>query len=147
MPIAAFNHDFDDLINKLGEILPTDLVGKIEQSSRSDPTYTRAAPKLPRLSLTWPKATPTKSLSALEEDLDYLLELGGGEAIAHRGASIFHNFSDSDDDATPLLGSHQGPMIIPTPLGGLGCRKGMKSSKVLDLSLLLSATDSSELPF
>jgi hypothetical protein len=38
-------------------------------------------------------------------------------------------------------------MMTPTPSGLLGHRKGTKPSKLLDLSLLRSATDFGELPF
>jgi hypothetical protein len=51
----------------------------------------------------------SKSLSALKEDLDRLLQLREGEAIVpHRGGGggHFDNFLDSDDDATPLVGGH-----------------------------------------
>jgi hypothetical protein len=59
----------------------------------------------------------------------------------------FDNFSEYDDDATPLLGGHQGSMKRSTPLGELVHQKGMKPSKLLDLSLPRSATDLGELPF
>jgi hypothetical protein len=87
------------------------------------------------------------SLSTLEEDLDHLLQLGEGEPTACRGAHFFNYFSDSNNDATTLLGSHQGPMMTPTTSGQLGHRKGTKSSKFLDLNLLRSATDIEELSF
>jgi hypothetical protein len=47
-----------------------------------------------------------ESLSDLEEDLDCLLKIEEGEATARRGAPVFDNFSDFDNNAMPLLGSH-----------------------------------------
>jgi hypothetical protein len=79
-PATAFNCNFDDFIDQLGEVQSPDLVGETKHDS--------------------------KSLSALEEDLDRLLQLGEGEATARREAPVFDYFSDSDDDpAMPLLGS------------------------------------------
>jgi hypothetical protein len=49
----------------------------------------------------------SKSLSALEEDLDLLLQLGEGEATACQGAPVFDDYSDSDDHIMPSLGRHQ----------------------------------------
>lgn len=66
----AFNRNLDDFINKLGEISPLDLVGKVEQSFGSDPASTHAVLELPKLTPTWSEATPAESLSILEEDLD-----------------------------------------------------------------------------
>jgi hypothetical protein len=48
-----------------------------------------------------------KSLSALEEDLDLLLQLGEGEATACQGAPVFDDYLDSDDHITLFLGGHQ----------------------------------------
>jgi hypothetical protein len=58
-PATTFNCNFDDFINQLGKVVSPDLVREIEHNS--------------------------KSLSALEEDLDRLLQLRGGEATARRG--------------------------------------------------------------
>jgi hypothetical protein len=118
---AAFNHSFVDFIDQLGEVPSPEPVREIKHNS--------------------------KSLSVLEEDLDRLLQLGEGEATVRRGPPVFNYFLDSDDDATPLLGGHQGLMKRSTPLSELLHRKGMKPTKLLDLSLPHSATDSGELPF
>jgi hypothetical protein len=59
-PTSAFDCDFDDFINKLGDSLQRDLPEKPKHSPVFD----------------------SKSLSALEDDLDLLLQLGEGEATA-----------------------------------------------------------------
>jgi hypothetical protein len=48
----------------------------------------------------------SKSLSALEKDLDLLLQLGEREATACQGSTIFDDYSDSNDHITPLLGGN-----------------------------------------
>jgi hypothetical protein len=67
--------------------------------SVSDVTSTHAAPGLLRSdSNQSAEATRFESLSDLEEDLDRLLNLEDEGATACRGASIFDNYSDSDDN-------------------------------------------------
>lgn len=135
---TAFDRDLDGFIDKLGEIRLRDPFGEIEQNSR---------PELPRSSLTQTDAIFSKSLSILEEDLDHLLELEEREATARQGAPVFDNYLNPDDDATPVLGSHQGLMRRPTRSGRLMHWKGTKPSKLLDLSSPRSVTNSSKLPF
>jgi hypothetical protein len=59
-------------------------------------------PSLPRSEVLY-----HKSLSESEEDLDCLLQVGGGEATVYRRAPIFDDYSGSDDDASPLSSGHQ----------------------------------------
>jgi hypothetical protein len=56
---TAFNRNFDDFIDQLGEVPSPDLVGEIKHDF--------------------------KPLSLLEEDLDHLLQLGKEEATGRRG--------------------------------------------------------------
>jgi hypothetical protein len=64
------------------------------------------------------EATNSESLSALEKDLDYLLQIGKPEATSRRGA-------------TGCLGDN-GLMITSTPEGCLVHWKGMKLSDLLE---------------
>jgi hypothetical protein len=50
------------------------------------------------------EAVQTRTLSALEEDLDHLLlPLGEGEATARQAATISNNHSDSAAHMTPII--------------------------------------------
>jgi hypothetical protein len=91
--MAIFDLDLDDFIDALDELLA------------------------PGPSSIWSEATCTKPLSKLEGDLDYLLQLGKGEATVQQEAPLFDNFSDSD--ATPLLSCCQGLTIASTLSGRL----------------------------
>ncbi|RLN24524.1 hypothetical protein C2845_PM07G14760 [Panicum miliaceum] len=74
----------------------------------------------------------SESLSALK-DLDHLLKIGEGQAIACQEAPIFDVYdSDSNDGAEPFMGGHQGLMITLTPQGRFVYWKGMKPSELLD---------------
>jgi hypothetical protein len=66
---AIFDCDLDDFIGALDELPP------------------------PKPNLIRSKATCTKPFSELEEDLDYLLQLGKGEATVQREAPLFDNSS------------------------------------------------------
>ena len=55
--------------------------------------------------------TDLKSLSALEKDLDLLLQLGEDEATACREAIILPDYESHSDDGMPLLGAQQGLKI------------------------------------
>jgi hypothetical protein len=79
------------------------------------------------------------------EDLDYLLQLGKGEATVQREAPIFDNFSVSD--AIPLLSGRHGPTIASIQSGGLVRQKGTEPLELLDISLPLYDIDSDELLF
>jgi hypothetical protein len=71
----------------------------------------------------------SESLSALEENLDFLLRIGEGDATACWEAPIFDTYdSDFDDSAEPFMGGHQGLMITSTPQGRFMYWKGMKPS-------------------
>jgi hypothetical protein len=118
--MAIFNCDLDDFIDAVDELPP------------SGPNSIKS------------EAMCTKPLSELEEDLDYLLQLGKGEATVQREAPLFDNFSDSN--ATPLLSGHQSPTIASTQSGGLERQKGMKPLELFDISLPLYDTDSDKLP-
>jgi hypothetical protein len=73
-----------------------------------------------------------------EEDLDHLPQVGGGVATVHRRAPIPVDYSDFINDASPLSSGHQGLKAPSTWSGGLGHRKGTKSSKLPDLSHLFA---------
>jgi hypothetical protein len=75
-----------------------------------------------------------KSLSESEEDLDRPLQVRGGLANVYRRAPVSVDYSDFNDDASPLSSCHQGLRAPSTWSGGLGYRKGMESSKLPDLS-------------
>jgi hypothetical protein len=87
-----------------------------------------------------------ESLSDLEEDLDHLLKIRDEGASACREASIFNNYSDSDDDPKSFLGSHLGVTITTTPQGRLMYWKGMEPFEVLEYDSRLVAF-MQELPF
>jgi hypothetical protein len=89
----------------------------------------------------------SKSLSALEEDLDLLPQLGEGEATACQGAPIFDDRSNFDDHITPFLGKHQALAMKSNLVGELTCQKGTRPSEPLDLSPPCYATDPDELLF
>jgi hypothetical protein len=56
-------------------------------------THTLSIGKLetPKPCPDWVEVVQPKILSALEEDLNHLVPLGGGEATSHRGAIVFDN--------------------------------------------------------
>jgi hypothetical protein len=66
--------------------------------------------------------------------LDRLLQVGGGLATIYRRASVSVDYSNFNDDASPLASDHQGLRAPSTWLGGLGYWKGTESSKLPDLS-------------
>jgi hypothetical protein len=82
--MAIFDGDLDDFIDALDELPPL-------------------GPNSIRF-----EATCTKPLSKLEEDLDYPLQLGEGEAIVHQQAPFF------DNSSRPLISGCQGPTIAST---------------------------------
>jgi hypothetical protein len=86
-------------------------------------------PSLPRS-----KVSYHNSLSESEEDLDHLLQVGGGLATVYRRAIVSVDYSDFNDDASPLSSSHQGLRAPSTWSDRLGYRNGMESSKLPDLS-------------
>ncbi|RLN41037.1 uncharacterized protein C2845_PM01G20280 [Panicum miliaceum] len=92
------------------------------------------------------KAIKSEFYSALEKDLDELLEVGDKDATACREAPIFDDYvSDSDPEAEPYLGG-KGLVITSTPEGRFVYWKGMKPSELLgDDKRLVAHLDS--LPF
>jgi hypothetical protein len=107
----------DEFIDNRDELLLLDLAGEIERMFVFDTTSTRAAPGplgsnsnrseeartlipfgLRNATSVNEEATWSKSLSDLEKDLDHLLKLEEEGATACWGASIFDNYSDSDDN-------------------------------------------------
>jgi hypothetical protein len=76
-----------------------------------------------------------KSISELEENLDRLLQVGGGLATVYRRAPVSVDYSNFNDDALPLSSGHQGLRASSTWSGGLGYRKGTESSNLSDPSL------------
>jgi hypothetical protein len=75
-----------------------------------------------------------KSPSKSEEDLDCLLQVGGGLAIIYRRDPVSVDYSNLNDDASPLSSDHQGLREPSTWSSGLGYRKGTESSMLPDLS-------------
>jgi hypothetical protein len=95
--------DLDEFIDNLNESLLPDVVRQIEKMSIFDTTSTRATPKLVRSdSNQFGESTQSKSLSHLEEDLDRFLKLKDEGATACRGAPIFDNYSDSNEESSSI---------------------------------------------
>jgi hypothetical protein len=105
---ASFHSDLDEFVDNLDD-LPTH--GSEDLRSRSRSGLRNSATELQ-------EATNSESLSALEKDLDYLLQIGKPEAIARRGAA-------------GCLGDN-GLMITSTPKGRFVHWKGMKLSDLLE---------------
>jgi hypothetical protein len=101
---GKFRSDLDDFVDNLDDMLLPDLVRELEHELRFNPISTCATPRLIRLDLTqsedqraqlpfrlrstatiYQEAIRSESLSALEEDLDWLLKIGERDATAcHR---------------------------------------------------------------
>jgi hypothetical protein len=91
--------DLDKFIDNLDELLLPDLARQIERTSIFDATSTRVAPGLLGSdSNRFEEAMQSKSLSNLEEDLDRLLRIRHEGATACRGALIFDNYSNSNEE-------------------------------------------------
>jgi hypothetical protein len=101
----AFDCDFDDFISKL-------------KTRRPSPIRFEAV--LP------------KTISALEEDFDHLLQLGEEEATGRWGTTVYDNHSDSATHATPIIGSRQSLARGSTRSSRLEHWKGRKPSKFLN---------------
>jgi hypothetical protein len=96
---ATRRSNLDEFIDNRDVLLLPDLVGVIEKMSVFDATSTRAAlGLLGSDSNRSEKATQSKSLSDLEEDLDCLLKIGDEGATACRGPPVFDNYSDSNEE-------------------------------------------------
>jgi hypothetical protein len=92
------NSDLDEFIDNLDELLLPDLALQIEKMSVFDTTSTRDAPELVGLDSNRSEGTiQSKFLSKLEEYLDLLLKLKNVGATACPGASVFDNYSDSNE--------------------------------------------------
>ncbi|RLN03008.1 hypothetical protein C2845_PM13G02960 [Panicum miliaceum] len=148
-PSNTLNDFVDNLDDIAGMLLP-DLAREIEKLSVFDVTPTRAAPGFPGLDSTpsggqrdrlpfglrntatvYQEATKSEFYSALEKDLDELLELGDKAATACREAPIFDDYdSDSGPEAEPYSGG-QGLVITSTSEGRFVYWKGMKPSELL----------------
>jgi hypothetical protein len=132
-PAADQHSQLDKFIDELDELLLPDLAKKIEKMSVSNTTSTRAAnyPKSIQPRFVGPRNRPlfglrnsatiyqetAKSgfLSALEEDLDSLLQLGKTETTACREVS---NFPSTDPDSDTDEGPSPGWLVITvTPEG------------------------------
>jgi hypothetical protein len=122
---SAFDRDLDDFIYKFGDSSSPNLPEKLKYS----PVF------------------ESKSLSAVDENLDFLLQLGDREATACQGAPVFDDYSDSGDHITPLLGGHQALAMESNLVGELTRRKVTKPSKPLDINPPRYTIDPDELPF
>jgi hypothetical protein len=97
------HRDLDKFINNLSELLLPDLVRQIEKISVFNTTSTRAAPELVRSdSNRSERTTQSKFLYDLEEDLDRLLKLEDVGATAYRGAPVFENYSNSNEEQSSI---------------------------------------------
>jgi hypothetical protein len=95
--------NLDEVINNLVELLLPDLARQIEKMSVFNATSTRAALELVGSDSNQSEGTTqSKSLSNLEEDLDLLLNLKDVGATACRGAPIFDNYSDSNEEYSSI---------------------------------------------
>jgi hypothetical protein len=134
---ASFHSELDEFVDNLDDLLTYGSTRKIEEESIFNVTPPRAAMTTlgsdslqsedlhsrsrlgPRNSATEPQeANNSESLSALEKDLDFLLQIGKPEATARRGA-------------VGRLG-YDGLMITSTPEGRFMHWKGMKLSDLLE---------------
>jgi hypothetical protein len=133
---ASFHSELDEFVNNLDDLLTHGSARKIEESVfnmtpprtatitlRSDSLQSedlRSRSRLgPHNSATEPQeANNSESLSTLEKDLDFLLQIGKPEATARRGAAG----RLGDDD----------PMFTSTPEGRFMHWKGMKLSDLLE---------------
>jgi hypothetical protein len=97
---AATQHsDLDEFIKNLDKFLLLDLARQIERTSVFDATLVRAAPGLLISDSNQSKEpTQSKSLSNLKKDLARLLKIRDEGATACRGAPIFNNYSDSNEE-------------------------------------------------
>jgi hypothetical protein len=104
---ARFHSEFDEFVDNLDDLLTHGSARKIEEESVFSATPPRAATTMlglgslqsedlhsrsrlgPRNSATEPQeAHNSESLSALEKDLDFLLQIGKPEATARRGLQV-----------------------------------------------------------
>jgi hypothetical protein len=134
---ASLHSDLDEFVGNLDDLSIHGSATRTEEESVFDATPSSAATMLLGLdsfqsedlhsrsrfglcnSATEPQeANNSKSLSALEKDLDYLLRIGKPEATARRGAA-----------SCP---GHNGLMITSTPEGHFMHWKGMKLSDLLE---------------
>jgi hypothetical protein len=134
---ASFHSELDEFVDNLDDLLTRGSARKIEEESVFNATPLRAATTTlgsdslqsedlrsrsglgPRNSATEPQeANNSESLSALEKDLDFLLQIGKPKTAAHRGA-------------VGRLGD-DGLMITSTPEGRFVHWKGMKLSDLLE---------------
>jgi hypothetical protein len=134
---ANFHSELDEFVDNLDNLLTHGSARKIEEETVFNATPPRAATTTlgseslqsedlhsrsrlgPRNSATEPqKANNSESLSALEMDLDFLLQIGKPEATARRGAA-----GRRGDDVL---------MITSTPEGHFVHWKGMKLSNLLE---------------
>jgi hypothetical protein len=110
------SNNLDEFINNLDELLLPDLALQIEKMSIFDATSTCDAPELFGSDSNRSEGTTQlKSLSDLEEDLDLLLKFKDVGAIACWVASIFDNYSDSNEEYSSLNTTPSSPSQ-----GGLG---------------------------
>ncbi|RLN03691.1 putative polyprotein [Panicum miliaceum] len=153
---ATPSSDLDEFVDNLDEMLLPDLTREIEKLSIFDATPTRAAPGFPGSDWTpsgeqrdrfpfslrntttvYQEAMESEFYSALEKDLDELLELGDKDATACREAPIFDDY-DSESDPEAELGG-QGLVITSTPEGRFMYWTGMKPSELLEGDEILVA--------
>jgi hypothetical protein len=134
---ASFHSELNEFVDNLDDLLTHGSARKIEEESVFNATPPRAATTTlrsdllqsedlrsrsrlgPRNSATEPQeANNSESLSALEKDLDFLLQIGKPKVTARRGAA-------------GCLGD-DGPMITSTPEGRFMHWRGMKLSDLLE---------------
>jgi hypothetical protein len=95
--------DLNEFIDNLDELLLPDLALQIEKMSVFDATPTRDEIDLVESdSNRSEETTQSKSLFDLEEDMDLLLKLKDVGATACRGAPIFNNYLDSNEEYSSL---------------------------------------------
>jgi hypothetical protein len=145
--VAVRHSNLNEFINNLDKLLVPDLAGEIERMSIFDATSIHVAPGLLGSDLNRSKeATRSKSLTDLEEDLDRVLKFGDERATACRGAPIFDNYSESDDDPESFSCNHLGLTITSTLRGRFVYWKGLEPSELLEHDSRLVAF-MQELPF
>jgi hypothetical protein len=150
--VGSFHSKLDEFIDNLDELLIHGSTRKIEEESVFNAAPPRAATTTlgsdslqsedlrsrsrlgPRNSATeLREANNSESLSVLEKDLDFLLQIRKPEATAQRGAVVrLGDNSESGHDTGPSLSRYNGLMITSTLEGRFVHWKGMKLFDLLE---------------
>ena len=106
--------------------------------SRSENPRTQISYGLRNVASIYQKAIRSIFSSMLEENLDCLLNLGDEDATTGRGAPIFDNYSNSEEEAKTFSDDHLDLVITSTPQGRLVFWRGFEPIELLDNSRLVA---------